>query len=222
MPLFGPPNVDKLKAKNNVKGLIKALGYEKDQHVREAAAGALSQIGDPQAVEPLIAALKDKNVRQAAASALVQIGAPAVEPLIAALMDENSSLRWIAARALGQIGDGRAVEPLIAALKDVELVVRGASIEALGKIGDARAVKPLSNIVKNWSRMRFAEKGLWEKAASALETITGQNLDTERQEALRHFERVARREARSGAEAYGKAYSEWKREHPNAGASELL
>ena len=31
MPLFGPPNVKKLKAKGNVKGLIKALGYDKDR-----------------------------------------------------------------------------------------------------------------------------------------------------------------------------------------------
>jgi len=29
MPLFGPPNVEKLKAKRDVKGLIKALGYQK-------------------------------------------------------------------------------------------------------------------------------------------------------------------------------------------------
>ena len=76
MPLFGPPNVEKLKAKRDVKGLIKALGYQKDGHVRNAAAGVLGQIGDTRAVELLIAALKDRdsNVREAAAGALEALG----------------------------------------------------------------------------------------------------------------------------------------------------
>lgn len=47
MPLFGgPPGVEKLKVKRNVKALIKALGYKKDEHVRWAAARALAGIGD--------------------------------------------------------------------------------------------------------------------------------------------------------------------------------
>ena len=45
MPLFGPPNVEKLKAKGNVKGLIKALDYKKDASVRRAAAKALGKSG---------------------------------------------------------------------------------------------------------------------------------------------------------------------------------
>lgn len=36
-----PPNVEKLKAKGNVKGLIKALGYKKNGTIRKAAAEAL-------------------------------------------------------------------------------------------------------------------------------------------------------------------------------------
>lgn len=55
---FGPPNVEKLKAKGNVKGLIKALGYEKDATIRQAADEVLGEIGDTRAVEPLIAAIK--------------------------------------------------------------------------------------------------------------------------------------------------------------------
>ena len=57
MPLFGPPNVDKLKAKRDVKGLSRALSYQKDDEVRRRAAKALGEIGDAQAVEPLTAAL---------------------------------------------------------------------------------------------------------------------------------------------------------------------
>jgi HEAT repeat protein len=49
MFLFGAPNVQKLSAKRDVQGLIKALGYEKDEQIRHAAALALGQIGDPRA-----------------------------------------------------------------------------------------------------------------------------------------------------------------------------
>ena len=52
MWLFGPPNVEKMKAKRDVKGLIKALHYENDGNVRSAAAMALIAIGAP-AVGPL-------------------------------------------------------------------------------------------------------------------------------------------------------------------------
>ena len=44
MPLLGPPDVEKLKAKKDVKGLIKALRYEKDVKVRYSAAVALGQL----------------------------------------------------------------------------------------------------------------------------------------------------------------------------------
>ena len=90
MPLFGPPNVEKLKAKGDVNGLIKALRYDKGWKWGSDAAKALGQIGDTSAVEPLIAVLKD-NI---------------------------PNVRGAAAEALGQIGDQRAVEPLITALKD--------------------------------------------------------------------------------------------------------
>ena len=57
MALFGPPNVEKMKAKKDVKGLIKALGYKKDASVGKAATIALVEIGEP-VIEPLIAAIK--------------------------------------------------------------------------------------------------------------------------------------------------------------------
>jgi hypothetical protein len=107
MPLFGPPNVEKLEAKGNVKGLIKALGYEKDADVREAAALALGQVGDAHAMEPLIAVLKDST----------------------------GSERWAAASALGEIGDARAVESLINTLGDKDGEVRRAAADALDKLG---------------------------------------------------------------------------------------
>jgi HEAT repeat protein len=144
MPLFGPPNVEKLATKGNVKGLIKALGYEKDAGTRQAAAEALGKIGNEEGVAPLIAALRDEEkVRQAAAEALEKIGAPAVGPLVAALKDTKVS--QLAAEALEKIG-APAVGPLVAALKDLK--VRQLAAEALEKIG-APAVGPLVAALKD-------------------------------------------------------------------------
>jgi len=142
MGLFGPPNVEKMKAKGDVKGLIKALGYQKDMQVSTAAADALIEMSAP-GFEPLIAALADREwrVRTAAADLLVKIGAPAVEPLVAALKDRNRPGREAVASVLGQIGDVRAVGPLIAALG--RSPVRTAAVDALVKIG-APAVKALT------------------------------------------------------------------------------
>jgi HEAT repeat protein len=62
MGLFGPPDVEKMKAKKDDNGLIRALRYQKGFQVRVSAA-ALGEIGDHRAIEPLIATLKDEEYR---------------------------------------------------------------------------------------------------------------------------------------------------------------
>jgi HEAT repeat protein len=168
MGLFGPPNVDRLEAKRDIKGLVKALEYRnkalkyrKGKRVCIWAADALAKIGDPSAVEPLIAALKDSDseVRGSAAHALGKIADPlAAEPLIAALGDKRcgplgaGNVCDAAAIALVEIG-AAAVEPLIAALKNSDSEVRSSAADALGEIGDSRAVEPLVAAldVTDWS-----------------------------------------------------------------------
>jgi len=150
MVLFGPPDIEKLKARRDVDGLIKALSYQESGQVRRDAVRALGELRDALAEEPLIAALKDEEpyVRSHAAEALGKIGdAHAVEPLIAALKEEKA-MRTSAAEALGRIGNARAVEPLIAVLKDKETYVRKYAAEALGKIGTP-AVEPLIAALKD-------------------------------------------------------------------------
>ncbi len=154
MSLFGPPNIEKMKARGDVQGLIKALGYktrgvdfQTESKIRHAAAGALVEIGAP-AVEPLLVALRNEDmaVRYRAAYALGDIGdRRAVEPLIAALKDAYGDVRRAAATALGKIGDLRAVEPLLAMFNNdrEDQYIRRACAEALGKISDLRAVEPL-------------------------------------------------------------------------------
>jgi HEAT repeat protein len=144
MSLFGPPKIGELEKKGNIRGLIKALGYQEDPAIRKGASEALSRIGSA-AVEPLIAVLTDKDeiVRRFAAKALGEIAdARAVEPLIASLKDGDKIARANAAWALGKAGDARAVEPLIAALKDSNEVVRKNARAALIKAGPP-AVEPL-------------------------------------------------------------------------------
>ncbi len=132
------------------------------------AAEALGQIGDPRAVEPLIAKLQDKehDSRYVAAQALGMIkDRRAVEPLIAALREGVSGghgkssddrqatglhlLGIMAAEALGRIKDPRAVEPLIVVLKEGDPSFRRYAAQALGHIQDARAIEPLVAVLKD-------------------------------------------------------------------------
>lgn len=71
------PNVEKMKAKKDVEGLIKALRYKMSWLVRMDAADALGKIGDRKAVRPLAQALKHRHkcVRQPAKRALEKIKA---------------------------------------------------------------------------------------------------------------------------------------------------
>lgn len=140
--LWGPPNVERLKARGKVKGLITALRYKgKEFTVRREAATVLGQLGDSQAVGPLITALQDQDstVRQAVATALGQLGdSQAVGPLITALLDQSRSPagRQAAATALAQLGDLQAVEPLITALERTQhYIVRQAAAAALKRLG---------------------------------------------------------------------------------------
>lgn len=105
MGIFGPPNIEKMKAKKDIDGLIMSLGY------------------------------KDEVIHKAAMQALVEIGDVAVAPLIDALKFEEWFIRKRAAEALGEIGDPRANEPLITALKDEYENVRNTVAEALKNLG---------------------------------------------------------------------------------------
>ncbi|MEO0247749.1 MAG: HEAT repeat domain-containing protein [candidate division WOR-3 bacterium] len=158
MFFFGPPNIEKLKAKRNVKGLIKALTYQKNVYKRQEAARALGEIKDAQAVEPLITALKNDPdiVRAACAEALGKIcDVQAVDPLIATFKHYlDSYVRNTAIKALIEIGTP-AVEPPIAALRDSDKNVRERAAYALGEIGDVRAVKPLVDALKEFRDTRI-------------------------------------------------------------------
>jgi HEAT repeat protein len=149
MGIFGPPDIKKMRAKNDIKGIISLLSHSKDFPLITEVTSTLREIGSP-AVGPLIVALKDKNpnVREGAARTFIGLkDVRALEPLIATLKDEMAYVRTAAVMALMYIGDPGAVEPLIVALKDEVRVARLAA-SALGTLGDARAIEPLFAALK--------------------------------------------------------------------------
>ena len=68
MPIFGGINVDKLKSKDDVNGLIKAIDHKED-HIAIAAMGALTDIKPNQAVEPIQAQLGNSSKERRLAAA---------------------------------------------------------------------------------------------------------------------------------------------------------
>lgn len=107
---------------------------------------ALGKIGDPRAVDLLVAALSDANsyTRRCAVEALGKTQDPkGLDPLINALSDKDVTVRQRAVNALGKLNDARASMPLIAKLSDEDVRVRTSAIKTLATLGDQGAVEPL-------------------------------------------------------------------------------
>jgi len=135
-----------------VKPLIHILLYDDVWNVRKSAAWALGEIGDAQAVFPLIRALSHKDwiIRSRAAEALGKIGdKTAVAALTDLLQEENDHVTEKAVWALGEIRQQRSVVPLLEKLEDDIPDIRAAAALALGKIGDSSAVPSLTTLLKN-------------------------------------------------------------------------
>ncbi len=152
MGLFKPPDVARLKAKHDLKGLLNALTYKKDPAIRRDAALALAELLEPLAADAkapfaksLVAALDDTDypVTSAAIQALAAVGYPAILTLISSLRAPEERIREGSARALGRIGSEITepaylrlpIDPLVGALKDASLTVRRAAAWALGRVG---------------------------------------------------------------------------------------
>ncbi|MGI6367340.1 MAG: HEAT repeat domain-containing protein [Anaerolineae bacterium] len=161
MALFGPPNIDRLVANQDVPGLIRASEYDRDPDIRRQACEALGLMPDERSLAPLIRRMVDSEfaVREAAARALGQMGDPrAIDSLAAVVESEQEDLSPIAIEALGYIGTEDAVPTLLLCLSDEPLAE--VAIEALSRTG-APAVVPLMNIING--RDRKAD----EKAAAS-------------------------------------------------------
>jgi HEAT repeat protein len=158
MGLFGPPDVKGLKARHDLKGLVKALSYRensydfKDVAIRNGAAQAIGNLGDPQAVALVFARLLESHgttgyFEEAAVKALAGIGQPALDALIAGLDHPDASIRAMAAGALGSNPDPRSVEALLNIVQRADQDVLNTTVRALGNIKDRRAVEPLLKLL---------------------------------------------------------------------------
>jgi len=136
-----------------------------DPELRYWSADALGKIGDADAIPTLILALNDPfdAVRMSACVALGYLKAVGAVPSLIDVASgkippgkhshlfvpvEVGEVRWMAAQALGRIGDNRAVNPLMEILPtaggDLGLYVA----QALGELRDRRAVPALIEEIK--------------------------------------------------------------------------
>lgn len=129
---------------NNIDILVKALS-DRDKGVREQAAKALGDLGEP--AVPRLTMLNnhtDWRVRYRAAEALGMIHEPdSISALLQFLGDEKDHVRYMAAKSLGKLRAIEAVEPLIRSLKDENEFVRKVAAESLGAIGGGPAREAL-------------------------------------------------------------------------------
>jgi len=155
------PNVEEMKAKNDIPGLINALKVQGDQHIRETvvralyirmdAAEALGEIRDLQAVDPLAEASTEYNslVRRKALIALGNIGGNrVVEPLIAALYDQYSENTECAAVQLRNLLNSSLDEESKMKIRSVEKIIS----KEIESVEDKKKLL-LNNARLYWSRM---------------------------------------------------------------------
>jgi HEAT repeat protein len=135
--------------------LIAAL-HDPSLAVREEAARALGEIGDPGAVESLLAVLRDPatGLADEAAYALGRIGDRRANPGLVGLLREQTDVftpkdRMAAIQALGELGGPDAAGALLALLEAQRIGEAGSEemtetlVRALGQIGDTQATPAL-------------------------------------------------------------------------------
>jgi HEAT repeat protein len=142
MGLFGPPEIAKLEAKADIKGLLDALGYKKDAGVRAQAATSLASLcirvldNSRQRVDA--SAVFDWQASDNWNKAIEAVSAVATV-LSSALADPEPEVRRSVASALGRIGVPVSVPALAVFMADPDPSVRRAIVDALTAIPDTRA-----------------------------------------------------------------------------------
>ncbi len=147
MFLFGPPNIEKLKAKNDIKGLVQAIQYKKDISIPRQAVRALGELNDTNAVEALIDFFiagddqGDPFLQILTLEAFGHLANPrGINPLLRSLENNDPEMRYTAAQALEEMAqkgvrEDRVIEPLIARLHDSQPRVRIMAASALKQNG---------------------------------------------------------------------------------------
>jgi len=173
MGLFGTakPDVEKLEAKQDIPGLIKAMQYKHDVWIPIKAVQALGRIKDARAVPALCSEINDlKGNRLYAIVALGEIGdESALDTLINLLSDESSFVREAVVQALGKIGGAKCIPSLVKACKDPDNKVASAAFEAIRFSCGEGIGSPLLQALKD------SDKKVKQAAAYALSRLKDRN-----------------------------------------------
>jgi HEAT repeat protein len=167
------PDIEALKTSKDIKGLIRLLGHN-NFDIQWRSADALGSLGAV-ATMPLISVLNHGKtaVRLGAIEALGSIrDERALKPLIFLLEhDRNVEVRWVAAIALGSLGNQKANLPLTRALKDSDRYVR---------YGAAQALRMLSWVPRDEAERAYYAIALedWTETARMGATATGPLIET--------------------------------------------
>jgi hypothetical protein len=154
------PDIEGMKQRNDIRGLIRLLG-NRNFTVQWQAAAALGTMGQAP-IDQLVRELHhpDRNVRLGIIEALGDIRAPEAVPALIALLesDRRAEIRWAITLALGEIGDQEAVPSLGRALRDPDKYVRyGAAIalDRLDRVPDSPVDKTYYLMAKHeWERLK--------------------------------------------------------------------
>lgn len=178
MPLFGPPNIEEMKKKRDVRGLIRALNYKEDWQLREAAIRALGELGDASAIkaigvvsnENVILFSDNEKVRRAARVVLENWKTEDENIRLDALAAAYGGARKVPAfmlEKLGKVGVIALIDKLNTPPHDYipdggsdgTTEDRRNAASALGKIGDSRAIEPLLQALPFAYQDPYCEKG---------------------------------------------------------------
>jgi len=126
--------------------------------LRNAAGKALGEINDTRAITPLTNVFLDESdveldindvgAREVAAISLTKFGSKTSQVFLASIAKGNNGTRWLAALALGKLGNREATPYLIPLLSDEDVTVRRYTAVALGQIRDKRAAEALSRLLQ--------------------------------------------------------------------------
>jgi HEAT repeat protein len=183
VPLFGPPNIQKLIDKQDLKGLAKALA-DGDQSIRDQAANGLIQLSNPASVPfviDVVRAHQEDAVINAGVHVLTQMSDQSVPTLKARLNSGPLDERAGYAGLLGRLG-APGLDALLETSRNSESGMRAVAAMGLGLVDAAPAHARLAEMVASDDSMDargYAGFAMaTHKVAGAYDTLIAQ-LDNE-------------------------------------------
>lgn len=145
-----PPEWSAIKVheqERNVEMILLAFDLLDSNFMEEHCVDALRRLGDPAALEPMLALAKRRD--KDAITVLGKIGDPEPVDMLLDYADTESDplLQQVSLKALGEIGDADATDGVAQGLVAEDDRVRSMAARALGMIGDTRAIDPLADVL---------------------------------------------------------------------------